>query len=117
MISEKVHDWLQLFSTGIVASSICFSFISNNWNAWVRTRATRYGLAESEYFTDRVAANIHRYPGLRKIALSFRDWRTNSSELDIEYMPLFREAIQIRLGEREQLESNLEYDVMCCGNQ
>ena len=104
-------------SEKVVASSIYFSFVSNNWNAWARARATGYGLAESKYFTDRVAVNIHRYPGLKKIALSYRDWRTNTSELDTEYMPIFQEAIQNRLAELEQMDTNPEYDVMWCGNQ
>jgi hypothetical protein len=52
-------------SEKVVASGIYFSFVSNNWNAWARARATGYGLAESEYYTDRVAVNIQRYPGLR----------------------------------------------------
>ncbi len=104
-------------SEKVVASSIYFSFISNNWNAWVRTTVTGYGLAESDYFTDVVAANIHRYPGLEKITLSYRDWRTNNSELDTVYVPIYREAIQIRLAELEQLETNPEYDVMWCGHQ
>ena len=104
-------------SEKIVASSIYFSFVSNNWNAWARTRATGYGLAEPKYFTDRVAANIYRYPGLREIARSYRDWRTGTSELDAEYMPIFQEAIQDRLAELDLQGMNAEYDVMWCGNQ
>jgi hypothetical protein len=104
-------------SEKVIASSIYFSYISNNWNTWVRQRTTGYGLAESDYLTDAVAANLHRYPGLKKIALSYRDWRTNNSELDTTYTPIYQEAIRSRLAELEQLESNPEYDVMWCGHQ
>ena len=104
-------------SEKVVASSIYFSFVSNNWNAWVRTRDTGYGVAKPEYFTDRVAVNIYRYPGLREIARSYRDWRTDASELDAEYMPIFQEAIRNRLAELERQGTDVEYDVMWCGNQ
>lgn len=104
-------------SEKIIASSIYFSFVSNNWNAWARTRATGYGLAKPEYFTDRVAANIYRYPGLREIARSYRDWRTDTSELDAELMPIFQEAIRSRLAELDRQGMKSEYDVMWCGNQ
>lgn len=104
-------------SEKVIASSIYFAYISNNWNAWVRHMTTGYGLAESDYLIDTVAANIHRYPGLKKTAMSYRDWRTNNSELDSMYTPMYQEAIRSRLSELEQLESNPEYDVMRCGHQ
>ena len=104
-------------SEKVIASSIYFAYISNNWNAWVRTRTTGYGLSEPDYLTDTVAANIHRYPGLKMIALSYRDWRTNNSELDTTYTLIYQEAILSRLAELEELELNPEYDVMWCGHQ
>ena len=104
-------------SEKVIASSIYFSFVSNNWNTWVRQRITGYGLGESDYLTDAIAANIHRYPGLKKIAFSYSDWRTNKSELDTEYFPIYKEAIRSRLAELERSETNPEYDVMWCGLQ
>jgi hypothetical protein len=104
-------------SERVIASSIYFSFLQNNWNTWIRQRMTGFGLAQNNYLTDIVAANLHRYPGLMKIGLSYRDWRTNLSELDSEYTPIYKEAIRSRLAELQQLETNPEYDVMWCGHQ
>jgi hypothetical protein len=55
-------------SEKVIASSIYFSYLSNNWNSWVRRKTTGYGLAEPDYLTDAFATNLHRYPGLKKIA-------------------------------------------------
>jgi len=104
-------------SEKVIASSIFFSFVQNNWNAWVRQKITGYGPTQPDYLTDSFAANLHRYPGLRKISLSYIDWRANNSEIDAVYMPIYRNAIRNRLAELELLETNPDYDVMWCGHQ
>ena len=104
-------------SERVIASSIYFSFLQDNWNAWLRKSMTGYGSARPEYLTDVVAANLHRYPGIKKISLSYVDWRTNNSDFDTEYTPIYLQAIRTRLAELEQLEANPEYDVMWCGHQ
>jgi hypothetical protein len=104
-------------SEKIIASNIYFSYLQNNWNAWIRIRVTGYGPAQPEYLTDTVAANLHRYPGLKKIAQSYRDWRTNNSTLDVVNTQIYEDAIRNHLAELEQLEPNPEYDVMWCGHQ
>jgi hypothetical protein len=101
----------------VIASSIYFSYLQNNWNSWIRKRVTGYGMAQTNYLTDSVAANIHRYPGLQKIALSYSAWRSNNSEFDTVYSPIYRQAIQSRLAELEQSEPTPEYDAMWCGHQ
>jgi len=101
----------------VIASSIYFSYLQNNWNSWLRKTVTGYGLGQANYLTDTVAANIHRYPGLKKIALSYSSWRTNNSEFDDVYAPMYQEAILSRLAELKELELNPEYDVMWCGHQ
>ena len=100
-----------------IAANIYFSYLQNNWNAWIRVRATGYGPAQPNYLTDTVAANLHRYSGLRKIAESYRDWRTNNSALDAVNSQIYQDAIVNRLAELERLEPNPEYDVMWCGHQ
>ena len=101
----------------VIASSIYFGYLSNNWNVWVRKETTGYGFAETDYLTDSFAANLHRYPGLKTIALSYAEWRVNSSEIDATYLPKYQEAVLSRLAELEELELNPEYDVMWCGHQ
>jgi len=104
-------------SEKIIASNIYFSYLQNNWNAWIRVSVTGYGPAQPSYMTDTVAANLHRYPGLRKIAESYQHWRTNNSTLDAVNTPIYQDAILSRLAELERLEPNPEYDVMWCGHQ
>lgn len=101
----------------IIASSIYFSFLQHNWNTWFRQRSTGFGAAQSDYLTDIVAVNLHRYPGLMKIGLSYRDFHTNVGDVNAEYTPIYREAIRSRLAELEQLEAKPPHDVMWCGLQ
>jgi len=99
-----------------IAADIYFSYLQNNWNSWVRLTATGYGPAQASYLTDGVAANLHRFSGLKKIAQSYDHWQTNLT-FDSEWAPVYRDSILARLSELEQLEPNPEYDVMWCGHQ
>lgn len=99
-----------------IAADTYFSYLQNNWNSWVRLKTTGYGPAEPSYLTDAVAANLHRYPGLRKIAESYEDWKMNI-QFDTAETRVYRDATLARLAELERLEPNAQYDAMWCGHQ
>ena len=101
----------------LIAANIFFNYMQNSFNSWNRIRATGIGGTHSQYFIDSSAANIHRYPGFKKIFLSYRGWTEvgvrTTGELVAEYIA----AVLQRVSELEELEPNPTSDVMWCGSR
>lgn len=101
----------------IIAANIYWSYLQSNWNNWSRIRETNLGSASPKFLTDAYAANLHRYPGFRKIALSYRDWSEDGRVFDAKGVDEYKAAVFGRVEELEQLEPEPEADVMWCGAQ
>ncbi len=99
----------------IVAGNIYWRYAQGNLNSWVRIETTDIGVYESSFLTDAFAANIHRYPGFRKMAESLGVWYQLGAPLDNLLTKKFSEDIFARVSELEVLEPNPNSDVMWCG--
>ena len=56
-----------------IAGNIYFNYLQSNFNTWVRFQETGIGGTGSQFLIDSYAANIHRYPGFKQIALSWSE--------------------------------------------
>lgn len=102
-------------SEKLIAANIYFSYLQSNFNTWVRYETTGIGGINSRYLIDAYAANLHRYPGFRQIALSFADWSEVAVRWDDRLVDEYRSAVRQRVAELEQAEPNPAADVMWCG--
>ena len=99
----------------LIAANLYMNYLQNNFNSWVRLRETGIGGVGGQMFIDAFAANIHRYPGFRQLALSFGDWSELGARFDGEVGEEYRAALLERVRELEQLEPSPSADVMWCG--
>ena len=93
----------------LIAANIYMNYLQNNYNSWVRFQETGIGGTGSGFLVDAYAANIHRYPGFKQLALSL------GARFDSELTNKYRTAVVQRVGELENLEPNPTADVMWCG--
>lgn len=99
-----------------IANSIFFRYFQDNFNSWARNSETEIGSMPSAFFTDAFAANIHRYPGFGKMALSWNEWAERgvpSTEKALAHG--YREDVLQRLGELAKEEPDRNSDITWCG--
>lgn len=99
----------------LIAASIFFNYVQNSFNSWARYEETGLGGGGSQFYADSYAANVHRYPGFKQLAISWGDWGELGARFDGELVKEFAASIMQRLAELEQLEPNPTADVMWCG--
>ena len=99
----------------LIAASLYMNYLQNNFNSWVRFQETGIGGTGSQFLIDAYAANIHRYPGFKQIALSFGDWAELGARFESELASNYRTAVRQRMSELEELEPAPAADVMWCG--
>ena len=99
----------------VIAGNIYWRYTQGNLNSWVGLETTGVGRYESSFITNAFAANMHRYPGFRKMAESFDGWAELGLSLDNPLTTKFRAEIFARVGELQELEPNPVSDVMWCG--
>ena len=99
----------------LIAGSIYFNYVQNSFNSWSRFEETGFGGGGSQFYVDAYAANIHRYPGFKQLAISWNDWGELGARFDGELIQIFGAAIRQRLAELEQLEPNPTADITWCG--
>ena len=61
------------------------------------------------------AANIHRYPGFKRISLSWNDWAKEGLEFSLRSSEEFRAAIGARVAELQEIEPGPNYGIEWCG--
>lgn len=81
--------------------------------------AAEIGITQGDvrFLVNRFAANIHRYPGFRRLSQQQNEWAMDGEELreDNPQVAAFAEAIQRRLAELQEIEPNPDHDIMWCG--
>ena len=102
-------------SERIIAGNIYWRYAQGNINSWVGLETTGVGAHNSSFLTNAFAANIHRYPGFRKMAYSFEGWAELGVSLESPLVTRFRDDIFARVSELQTLEPNPVADVMWCG--
>jgi len=123
LIAENSDVWLRAcageeLSTPerLIANSIYFRYLQDNFNSWVRSESTEIGIMPPSFFTDAFAANIHRYSGFRQMASSWADWAERGvRDSDHPQVGRYREELLSRLGELEKEEPNPNADIAWCG--
>ena len=99
-----------------IANSIYFRYVQDNFNSWVRNESTGIGFMDPSFFTDALAANIHRYPGFRQMTLSWNDWADRGSpSSDDPIVKGYREEVIRRMSELEKEEPSPNADLAWCG--
>jgi hypothetical protein len=86
--------------------------------SYLASVASRVGVSQDgdDFLVNRVAANLHRYPGFAKLASEQGQWTEEGERaMDDPNIWAFREAIVVRLAELKKIEPNPDYDVMWCG--
>ena len=78
-------------------------------------KTTDFGVYEPSFLTDAFAANIHRYPGFKKMVESLDVWYQLGAPMDSPLIDEFRKDILARVNELGVLEPNPNSDVMWCG--
>ncbi len=101
----------------IIAGNIYFRYLQGNFNSWFRYQTTGMGALDSSFLTDAIAANIHRYPGFRRLTLSWENWANLGARMDYPYVQKYKEEIDLRISELEKEEPNPDADVMWCGTR
>jgi hypothetical protein len=99
----------------LIAGSIFFNYAQNAFNSWARFERTGFGGGGNQFYVDAYAANIHRYPGFRDMAISWRERGEHGARFEGELIAEFGAAIRQRLDELQQTEPNPSADVMWCG--
>ena len=103
-------------SERLVANSIYFRYVQDNFNSWARSGSTEIGFVNPSFFSDAFAANIYRYPGFKQMALSYRDWSEHGVRTaDNSFMERYGEEVRSRLSELEKEEPNPKADIAWCG--
>ena len=122
LISEHAEIWRRACldeeltaAEKIIAGNIYFRYLQGNFNSWARKRQTGIGISESSFFIDAYAANIHRYAGFRKMAISYGEWSELGARMDADLAEEYRAAVFQRLSELHLEEPDPTADVMWCG--
>ena len=96
----------------LIAHSIYFRYLQNNFNSWSRAKATAMGFVQPSFFTDHYAANIHRYPGFKQMAVAWSGWSETGARLDDEPLLVeYRDEVLSRLSELEKAEPSPSTDI------
>jgi hypothetical protein len=122
LMSENADVWLRACADEelssperIIANNIYFRYFQGNFNSWIRYETTGVGPLDSSFLIDAFAANIHRYPGFRKMALSWTAWAERGARVDHSSAEQYKEAVFRRLSELEKEEPNPSADIAWCG--
>ncbi len=100
----------------LIANSIYFRYLQDNFNSWARSESTEIGFMGPSFFADAFAANIHRYPGFRQMALSYGNWAEHGARTaDSLTTERYAENVRGRLSELEKEEPNPNADIAWCG--
>ena len=88
--------------------------VRNYWK-WQQDRMREIGHGARDSVT-RVAASIHRYPGIKRLHKQYGDWLQNASADTLKVTALFTDAIEKRLNELERMEPNPSYASTFCAS-
>jgi hypothetical protein len=99
----------------VIAASIYFSYLQSNFNSWIRYRETRIAGINNSFLTRAYAANMHRYPGFKQLALSFSEWSKLGAQWDDNLVDEYTSAVLQAVAELEQQEPDPSADVIWCG--
>jgi hypothetical protein len=88
--------------------------LRNYWK-WQQDSMREIGAGAQDTVT-RVAANLHRYPGMKTLYGKYMIWMENAAENTPEATLLYLNAIEKRLNELATIEPNPDYDSTFCGS-
>lgn len=86
--------------------------------SYLASITSRVGIMQGsdEFLANRVAANLHRYPGFAKLAAEQTQWTAEGERaVDDPNVRKFHDAIVARIEVLRKIEPNADYDVMWCG--
>ena len=89
-------------------------YMQGSYFAWMSARHNILELNPDDVVYP-FAANVHRYPGLARIGLSWREWAAEGMKYGLESGHDFANAINARVAELQVIEPQPTYDVKFCG--
>ena len=103
-------------SEKLIDNSIYFRYFQDNFNSCARAVSTGIGFVHPSFFTDAFAANIHRYPGFRQMAVSWNVWANQTFRVtEGSTFEQYEIEVRRRLSEFEKAEPNPNPDLAWCG--
>ncbi len=99
----------------VIAGNIFFQYLRGNFNSWTRMETTSMDGLGASFLTDSFAANIHRYPGFKQMAVSWDKWEQAGTRFDNSDLQRYKDNILARISELEIEEPNPNSEVMWCG--
>jgi hypothetical protein len=123
LMAENSGIWLRACageelspSEQLTANNIYFRYIQDNFNSWNRSGNTSNSIMPPSFFTDAAAANMYRYPGFMKMALSYGDWaKLGVRNEDLLVSQRYIEEIRSRYAQLQTEEPNPDADLTWCG--
>ncbi len=123
LLAENIDVWqrgyadekLTLAEQTLMAQ-LYWAYVNNSFTGWRRLQLADFREVNGEYVIAAFAANIHRYPGFKKIHESRMAWDEllgggSTSEL----VSTFRGLLSDKVDELSRLEPNPQYDAVWCG--
>jgi hypothetical protein len=84
--------------------------------SWLGSSAGILQLDNQSIYVNRLAANIHRYPGFAELSASSHEWGIQGEGADNDAVfKQFGEAISARVAVLREIEPNPNFDVKWCG--
>lgn len=122
-ITENADSWHrgcsgeELSSTDhLIFAQIYNLYFTHNYVRWLRFKWTDFaGLDDGGYLIDAVAANLHRYPGIRRAYEERSTWNAEGRRYRDPYVDEYWNAVNARIAELEKLDPNPQWDVAHCG--
>jgi hypothetical protein len=97
-------------------AKIYWAYVTNNFTGWRRLQVSDYRESNGRYQIEAFAANIHRYPGFRKIHESKIAWdELLGGGATGDTVDTYYKLISARAVELARLEPNPQYDGVWCG--
>jgi hypothetical protein len=123
LMAENSSIWLRACageelsqSEQLIANSIYFRYIQDNFNSWNRSGNTSTAVMPPTFFTDAAAANMYRYPGFMQMALSYGDWaKLGLRNEDYPVTQRYIEEIRSRITQLQTEEPKPNTDLTWCG--
>ena len=101
---------------GVIAATIYRNYLEFALLSWLGSNAGIVQLDNQSIYVNRLAANIHRYPGFAELSASSRDWGKQGEGADNDVVfDQFAAAISARVAALRQIEPDPNYDVKWCG--
>ena len=102
-------------SDQLVFARIYLVYLNHNYLRWLRFKVSDFAGSDGQHLINSLAANIHRYPGIRAASEERLEWAEEGRRYTDHYVAEYIDLTGARLEELEVIEPNPEWDAKFCG--